>query len=34
MVGEDFAVPGEVVLLNGRGGDRRFGVKEAGKLGD
>ena len=34
MVEEDFAVAGEVVLFQGRGGEDGFGVEEAGELGD
>lgn len=31
---EDFAVAGEIVGFEGRGGERGFGVEEAGELGD
>jgi len=34
VVGEDFAVAGEVVLFQGGGGEGGFGVEEAGELGD
>lgn len=34
VVGEDFAVAGEVVLFQGGGGEGCFGVEEAGELGD
>ena len=34
VVSEDFAVAGKVALFQGGGGESRFGVEEAGELGD
>lgn len=34
VVGEDFAVAGEVALFQGGGGEGRFGIEEASELGD
>ncbi len=34
VVEEDFAMPGEVVLFEGRGSEGGFGVEEACQLGD
>ena len=34
VVGQDFAMAGEVILFKGGGGEGSFGVEEAGELGD